>query len=97
MAVAFVRKSRQYAGVEGWFWTERDACRNARGRRESVSLRTEGRMLCICPEMPRDTLQIFCLTDGIGSVTTPERAFSVDEGSFFVPGSGFLMCDSCCY
>lgn len=45
------------------------------------------------PEMIPDTLQIFCLTDGKGAVITPERAFCIDEVSFYVadPDSVFAF------
>ncbi len=45
------------------------------------------------PEILPDTLQIFCLTEGRGAIITPERAYSIDEVSFYVadPGSVFTF------
>ncbi len=84
MAVAFVRKADSMPELKDGF-----------GQKEMLAGTYEGGVRAyrcvlkagcsVCPEMLRDTLQIFCLTDGIGSVTTPERAFSVNEVSFFVP------------
>lgn len=38
----------------------------------------------VSPEILPDTLQIFCLTDGKGAIITPERAYCIDEVSFYV-------------
>lgn len=37
------------------------------------------------PEIAPDTLQVLCLTNGIGAVTTPVKSFAVNEVSFFAP------------
>lgn len=37
------------------------------------------------PQIQKDTLQILCLTDGVGAVTTPVKAFAVNEVSVFIP------------
>ena len=39
---------------------------------------------CVSPEILPDTLQIFCLTEGKGAIITPERAYSINEVSFYV-------------
>ena len=47
----------------------------------------------VSPEMVENTLQVFCLTDGKGAIITPERAYCIDEVSFYVadPDSHFTF------
>mgnify|MGYP002510112783 CR=1 FL=1 len=44
------------------------------------------------PEMQKDTIQVFCLTDGKGAIITPERAYSIDEVSFYVADPDSTFC-----
>jgi len=43
---------------------------------------------CASPEVPVDKMQVYCLTDGRGYVTTQDKVFTVEELSFFVPEYG---------
>ncbi|MEN6313378.1 MAG: hypothetical protein ABFD25_03915 [Clostridiaceae bacterium] len=47
----------------------------------------------VTPEIYPKTLQIFCLTDGKGAIITPDRAYAVNEVSFYVadPASTFAI------
>lgn len=47
----------------------------------------------VTPSMEPGTLQIFCLTDGKGAIITPEKAYAIDEVSFYVadPDSVFTF------
>ena len=42
----------------------------------------------VAPQQQENTIQVLCLTDGIGAVLTQERAYAVNEVSFFVPDPG---------
>ena len=43
---------------------------------------------CAQPPMHEGCLQVYCLTDGRGYVTTQDKVFTVEELSFFVPAVG---------
>ena len=40
---------------------------------------------CVHPEIEADTLQVLCLTEGRGAITTPSKCFAVNDVSVFVP------------
>ena len=39
----------------------------------------------ICPELFSDKTQRFCFTDGTGYITSPKKAYNIEEISFFIP------------
>lgn len=47
----------------------------------------------VYPEMPKDTLQILCITAGKGAILTPDKAFAVNEVSAYIadPHSTFSI------
>ena len=92
MAISYVNKEDLVLNFEnGFAQTEMLAGTYQGGVRAYRCKLLSGCM--VTPQIYPKTLQVLCLTDGKGAIITPERAYAINEVSFYVadPASTFTI------